>query len=102
MCSWVQLPSVNLALRPLSEDHERSIRNTFESTGFARLMLAIEAEYHIEAHRIAESLCDLVFTPDTQPDRSLVDRSAKLKAALEILEEFRGEEKEFCELIIES
>lgn len=98
---WVQLHSVNLALRPVSEDHERSIRSMFESPGFERLLASIEAEYHVEAHRIADGIADLLFSPESQPDRSVVDRCAKLRATLEILSEFTGDSKQFSELTIE-
>jgi len=93
---------VNVALHELSTQDERQLSGLFQGKGYDLLVRCIEAEYLYEAHNLKVGIVDLAFEPDAKLDREMLVKAARLKVALDVLQEFASENKIHYDIVLES
>lgn len=93
---------MNVALREVDIQQKRALAGLFQSKAFDLLLSCIEAEYHYEAHTMKLGVVDLAFEPEAKLDREMLVKAARLKVAMDVLQEFAASEKTHYELLLES
>lgn len=82
-----------MVLFPLGGSEEDQLKKLFTSPAFVKFIQCLESELVFETNRVNQGLVELAMNPQEQLDREELMKAARLKIALQVLEEYADSQK---------